>query len=232
VEGEALVTVEPGAHLRVLVDGIVVENDVNGLSGRDLGRDGVEEADELLMAMALHVLADDGAVEHVEGGEQRGRPMALVVVRQGSEPPLLHGQAGLGAVERLNLRLLVQRQHDSVRRRIDVKPTTSRSLSANFGSLESLNCRQRWDWSPCAFQMRRTALALMPAAFAIMSAVQCVVSPGGSTSVSAITRSAMSGPRGGMREARVFVVQQPLEACRGEALLPTPDAGLGLAVCA
>jgi hypothetical protein len=28
--------------------------------------------------------------------------------------------------------------------------------------------------------MRRTALALMPAAFAIMSAVQCVVSPGGS----------------------------------------------------
>ena len=27
-----------------------------------------EEADELLMAMALHVVSDDGAVEDVEGG--------------------------------------------------------------------------------------------------------------------------------------------------------------------
>jgi hypothetical protein len=28
----------------------------------------IEEADELLMAMALHVVSDDGAVEDVEGG--------------------------------------------------------------------------------------------------------------------------------------------------------------------
>ena len=57
--------------------------------------------------------------------------------------------------------------------------------------------------------MRRTALALMPAAFAIMSAVQCVVSPGGSASVSATTRSATSGPSGGMREGRVLSRSSP-----------------------
>lgn len=52
------------------------------------------------------------------------------------------------------------------------------------------------------------ALALMmPAGCAIMAAVQCVVSPGGSASVSATTRSATSGPRGGMREG--LVAQQP-----------------------
>lgn len=78
VEGEALMAVEPGTHLRVLMGGVVVEDDVNGLVGRHLGIDGVEKANELLMAVALHVPADDGAVEHVEGGEQRGRAIALV----------------------------------------------------------------------------------------------------------------------------------------------------------
>jgi len=34
----------------------------------------VEKADELLMAMALHVAADDGAVKDIERCEQRGLP--------------------------------------------------------------------------------------------------------------------------------------------------------------
>ena len=53
VEGEALVAFEPGAHLGVLVRGVVVEDDVDGLARGNLGVDGIEEADELLMAMAL-----------------------------------------------------------------------------------------------------------------------------------------------------------------------------------
>jgi len=40
--------------------------------------DGVEEADELLMPVALHATADDLAVQHVEGGEQRGRAVATM----------------------------------------------------------------------------------------------------------------------------------------------------------
>ena len=73
---------EPGNHLRLFVGGVVVEDDVDDLAGRDLCLDGVEEADELLMA--LHAAADDGAVEDVEGGEQRGRAVALVVMRPAS----------------------------------------------------------------------------------------------------------------------------------------------------
>lgn len=37
VEGEALMAVEPGAHLGILVGGIIVEDDVHGLVGRHLG---------------------------------------------------------------------------------------------------------------------------------------------------------------------------------------------------
>ncbi len=103
MEGETLMTVEPGSHLGMLVGSIVVENDVDRLVVGHLGVDGVEEANELLMTMTLHVAADDGAVEHVEGGKQRGCTVPLVVVGHCAEPALLHRQARLGAVERLDL---------------------------------------------------------------------------------------------------------------------------------
>src|SRR4029078_4817831 len=57
--------------------------------------------------------------------------------------------------------------------------------------------------------MRGTALALMPLARAIRSAVQWVVSTGGSASVSATTRAATSGPSGGIREVRVLSCRRP-----------------------
>ena len=71
---------QPCDDLGVFVSGVVVENGVDGLAGRDGGFDGVEEADELLMAVALHAAADDRAVQDVERGEQGGRAMALVVM--------------------------------------------------------------------------------------------------------------------------------------------------------
>lgn len=77
MEGEALVPIEPLAHLRVLVSGVVVEDHVDALAGGNLALDRIEEANGLLMAMALHVAADHCAVEHVQGGEQRGRDVAF-----------------------------------------------------------------------------------------------------------------------------------------------------------
>jgi len=56
---------EPFADLRVLVSGVVVNDRVDRLSMGNLRVDVVEEADEFLMPMALHVAADDGAVENI-----------------------------------------------------------------------------------------------------------------------------------------------------------------------
>jgi len=61
--------------------------------------------------MALHALADDLAGGNIELGEQRRCAMALVVVGPGSGAALLHRQARLGAVERLDLALFVERKH-------------------------------------------------------------------------------------------------------------------------
>ena len=74
------------------------------------------------MPVALHAAAQHRAVQHVQRREQRRGAVALVVVGHGRGPSLLHRQPRLGAVERLDLALLVDRQHDRVRRRVHVEP--------------------------------------------------------------------------------------------------------------
>ena len=128
MEGPARMALEPGADFVLLVRRVVVEDDVDGLVCRHLALDAVEEADELLMAVALHVLADDRAVENVERGKQRRRAVAFVIMGHGAGAALLHGQAGLGAVERLDLALLVDRQHHRMGRRIDIEADDIREL--------------------------------------------------------------------------------------------------------
>ncbi len=78
---------------------VIMEDDVTDFPGGNLGIDGVEEADKLLMPVALHIAADDGAVERGECGEQGRGAVPLVIVGHRSDPTLLYGQARLGAVE-------------------------------------------------------------------------------------------------------------------------------------
>ena len=91
-------------------------------SRRHLALDLVQEADKFLMTMTLHVAADDGPIENVEGSEERGRSMPLVIVGHRRAAAGLHGQASLRAVERLDLALLLDAEDDGVRRRVDIEP--------------------------------------------------------------------------------------------------------------
>ena len=122
---------------------------------------------------------------------------------------LLHRQPRLGAVQRLDLAFLIDRENDGVVRRIDVQPTISLSLAANCGSLDNLNWRTR-----CGRRAMGAPDALHradadSAAFAIAEPVQWLAVGGGPANVSATTRSATSGPNGGMREGRVLSRQAP-----------------------
>ena len=121
VEGPAGMPQQPLANLWVLVGRVVVDDGVDSLSGRHLRFDGIEEADELLVPVALHVMADDGAVEDVESGEQRGRAVTFVVVGHCSGAARLHRQPRLGAVERLDLALLIDREDDGMGGRVDIE---------------------------------------------------------------------------------------------------------------
>jgi hypothetical protein len=65
---------EPGDHLGMFVGGIVVEDGVDGLLRRNRFLDAVEEADERLMAMALHTSADHLTFECVEAANSVAVP--------------------------------------------------------------------------------------------------------------------------------------------------------------
>ena len=49
--------------------GVIIQGYMDDLAGRDLGLDRVEEADELLLPVALDTASDDLSFEHVEGGK-------------------------------------------------------------------------------------------------------------------------------------------------------------------
>ena len=73
------------------------------------------------MAMTLHVVPDDCAVEDVEGGKQRCGAVTFVVVRHSAGAASLHRQSWLGAVKRLDLAFFVNREHDCISGWIDVE---------------------------------------------------------------------------------------------------------------
>ena len=94
------------------------------------------------MAVALHAAADHRPVEHAERGEQGGGAVALVVMRHGLAASGLDRQSGLGAVERLDLALLIERQHHSVGRGIDIKGDDVGELVSKAGIARALEGAQ------------------------------------------------------------------------------------------
>src|SRR5262249_19797024 len=94
---------DPFKNLGVLVSGIVVDDHMDRFLLGHPGIDDLEEADELLMAMALHTLADDLTFQHIKRRKQCRDAVTLVVVGDGAGTSLLHRQPRLGAIQRLDL---------------------------------------------------------------------------------------------------------------------------------
>ena len=114
-------TRQPVADQRCLVRGVVVHHQVHVEIAGHGGLDLVEEAAKLGRPVPGKAFADDPAGGDVQSSEQRGRAMALVVVRSPGNLARTHRQHRLTAVQRLDLRLFVHTQNDGVLRRRYVK---------------------------------------------------------------------------------------------------------------
>ncbi len=94
------------------------------------------------MAVPGQASADHCPGQHVEGGEQGGGAVALVVVGHRGGAALRHRQRRLGPVQGLDLALLVHTQHHGVLRRIEVEPDHVNELALELrvgGELERLD---------------------------------------------------------------------------------------------
>ena len=69
MECPARMSGEPLSHLGMLVRRIIVGDGVDQLARRDIGLDGVEEANELLVPVTLHAAPDYLSIQHVECGK-------------------------------------------------------------------------------------------------------------------------------------------------------------------
>ena len=185
---------------------------------------------ELLVPVALHVAADDGAVENVEGGEQRAvRAVALVVMGHGPGAALLHRQAGLGAVERLDLALLIDREDDGMSRRIDIKADDVPELLGKFRVLRQLERPHPMRRELMSFQDALHRTQAHPDRFGQFSAA-----PVRGLARRRSQRQIDHPLNGFARQRRLaglarLVAQQPCNALRHEPCLPSPHHRLGLA---
>ena len=138
MKGPARMARQPSQHPGMFVRGVIVEHRMDQLAGRHFALDGIEKADEFAVAMALHASADHPSIEHAERGVQGGGAVPLVIVRHGLAAPRLDRQTRLGAVEGLDLALLVEREHDGVGRRIDIEADDVDALDGKAGIARAL----------------------------------------------------------------------------------------------
>src|SRR5580700_1098108 len=91
--------------------------------------------------MPRHAFADDLASGDVERREQGRRSVSLVVVGHRAGAALLQRQSRLRAIERLDLALLVDREHQPLVRRVEIKPDDVLYLRAELGFISTRRTR-------------------------------------------------------------------------------------------
>src|ERR1700681_3021401 len=113
---------QPALNSGSFMNTIVVEDQMDVEPWRHFRIDLVEKLAKLQRTVPAMKLTDDLASLSVQGGEQRSRTVALVIMSPAFCLSWSHGQNWLRAIQSLNLRLLVNAQYQRLIRRIQVKP--------------------------------------------------------------------------------------------------------------
>lgn len=138
----------------------------------------------------------------------------------------LHVAADGGTVERLDLALLVEAEHDGVRPLVDTQPGHIPELGDEVrigGRLKPPHPVQTVDAPNARCGAHRDAGLVGHHGGGPVG-----VSKGRSVKVNATTRSATARASGGIRGGRVLSRNSPATALRDEPLLSAPDRRLGL----
>jgi len=183
------------------------------------------------MAMALHALAKYLAFKDIESRKQSGDTMPLIVVGHGTDASLLHRQSWLGTIQRLNLALFIDRQHDGMVGRIDIQANDLLELGGKLRIVGQLKL---------AHQMRPQAVSA-PYPLHRTDADPRRFGHGRASPVARCRRRSRQRHRHHalghlgtqQRDARWprLIAPKPRRAVILKSLLPSPDHRLGFAGC-
>ena len=124
---------QPGVYGGGFVGGVIVQNHVHRGRGRGLCGQGIQESQELLLAVFRLGLGLDLSGLHIQGSKEGGGAMPDVIMGLGGGLSRAQGQAGLGAFQGLDLRLLIHGQHQGLRRRIQIQADHVPGLAREVG---------------------------------------------------------------------------------------------------
>ncbi len=158
-----------------------------------------------------------------------GGAVALIVVGHRPAAPRLQRQTRLGAVERLDLRLLIDAEHHRVRRRVNVKPDDVAQLGDEFRIARQFELPHPMRLEPMGAPDALHRGKADPGGFGHGKArpMGCLarrIGLGQRDDALGNRRRERRNPR----RARL-VAQQPLDTFVHEPLLPAPQTGLALA---
>ena len=148
----------PSADQRGLVRLVVVHDDVHVQVGRHLDIEGGQEGATRDRAMPPTNLTPHVSRLHGQCGKARRRPVPVVVVGPPVSVARAQGEHRRRAIPGLDLRRFVDAEDRGVRRRIEIPPTMSRTLSMRNGSGDRVKGFVRCGCSPKACQMRGTLI--------------------------------------------------------------------------
>ena len=142
---ESRVPLKPGFDTGMFMCAIIIHDQMQVESGWRFAVYFLEETDKFLMPMAWHTIANHLTVEHAEGRKQGGCAVAFVIVRHCPAAALLDGETRLGAVERLDLTLLVDTQNQGLVWRIEIQSNyVAEFLNKVFVAAELEGPDQMW----------------------------------------------------------------------------------------
>jgi hypothetical protein len=121
MEPSALLRLQPPLYLGTLMGAVIIHDEMHVLASRKLCFEVVEETDKFPAAMPVLTGADDFAIEDIERGEQSRGAMTFIVVRLALRQARSQRKDRCGAVQGLDLTLLVHAQYQGTFGRVEIE---------------------------------------------------------------------------------------------------------------
>jgi hypothetical protein len=140
---EAWMTRQPAFNDRMLMGGVIIQDDVDALAQRNFAVDLLEKFQPLVVAVFLGGVSDDFALQVIQRGEESDGAVAIVIVGLSADMSFAQRQTRLTALQRLDLALLVTTEHHCLLWRIEVKTDDIPKFRLKIRIAESLKTRVR-----------------------------------------------------------------------------------------